>query len=139
MLFRSRLFDLADNGTHALARGVAEQLLARNLPCQWTTDPGKGGFCRHGDLQANRSDPTPDLAEWQLFVAMVTEWHRRLSAPAWPRPIPAWFWVWARWRLGVAEFKKYGPRQGPRPKAAPRVILPWAWRRYVALVRAQRR
>lgn len=129
----ARTFDLAHLGTLELAKGVAERLVARGLPCQWTTDPAKGGFCRHGDLQDNRSDPTPDLDEWRLFVAMVRAEYERLVG--WPKPIPAWFWVWARWRLGVAEFKQFGPNKGPRPKSAPRLIPLWAWRRLRALVR----
>lgn len=129
----ARHFNLADPGTKQLARGIAERLVIRGLPCQWTTDPAKGGFCRHGDLQDDRYDPTPDLEEWRLFVEMVKVEHERLIG--WPRPIPAWFWVWARWRLGVSEFKQYGPRKGPRPKNAPYVIPLWAWRRLRALLR----
>lgn len=136
----ARHFELADPGSFDLAEGVAERLIARGLPCQWTTDPAKGGFCRHGDLQDNRSDPTPDMNEWRLFVAMVKEAHGRLTVPDWPKPLPAWFWVWARWRLGEGEYKKFGPRKGPRPKAAPRLIPPghWAWRRLRALLRERK-
>lgn len=135
----AREFEIEDPGTHEIAKGVAERLVARGLPCQWTTDPAKGGFCRHGDLQRDRIDPTPDLAEWRVFVSMVEAEYARLTAPAWPKPIPAWFWVWARWRLGVGEFKEFGPKQGPRPKSAPYVIPAWAWRRLIALQRAQKK
>ncbi|HVL53947.1 MAG TPA: N-acetylmuramoyl-L-alanine amidase [Vitreimonas sp.] len=128
----ARTFDLAHPGTRQFARGVAERLVARDLPCQWTTDPGRGGFCRHGDLQADRSDPTPDLAEWRLFVGMVTDEHRKLTAPqpSWPRPLPRWWWEWNLWRIRG--------KKGPRPSSAPRVIPPWAWRRAKAFDRARR-
>jgi hypothetical protein len=145
----ARTFDLADQGSHEMARVVAQRLIARNLPCQWTTDPAKGGFCRHGDLQDNRTDPTPDLAEWGLFVNMVKAEYDRLKAPRpWPVPLPAWFWVWARWRLGVAEFKDYGPanknhRPGlpvppPGIQWAPGGKYYWAWLRLRALQDAQK-
>lgn len=44
--------------------------------------------------------------------------------------IPAWFWRWARWRLGRSEFKPYGPANpAVRPKDAPKLIPAWAWTR----------
>jgi hypothetical protein len=137
----ARLFDLSDKGVHQAAKLVAQRLIARNLPVVWTTDVAKGGFCRHGDLQSNRTDPTPDLNEWKLFVSMVKAQYDLLTKP-WPTPIPAWFWVWARWRLGVAEFKEFGPAAaGKRPKVAPAPGASWApggkhywaWRRLKAL------
>lgn len=140
----AREFDLSDPGSFEYAKGVAERLVARKLPCQWTTDSGKGGFCRHGDLQDDRTDPTPDLPEWRLFVGMVKAEYEKLTSPTWPKPIPAWFWVWARWRLGVGEFKAFGPKaKGKRPKVVngqkvPLFIPPWAWRRLIPLARAQK-
>jgi hypothetical protein len=136
----ARHFNLADPGTRMLAREIAKRLVARRLPCQWTTDPAKGGFCRHGDLQSDRTDPTGNLDHWRLFVAMVADEHERLVKPPaeWPRPLPAWFWEWARWRLGEGEFKQHGPVKGPRPSAAPRLIPPWAWLRLQALLRARK-
>lgn len=142
-------FDLADAGSKQAAKMVARRLYARGLKPQWTTDPAKGGFCRHGDLQSNRSDPTPDLAEWRLFVNMVQAEYDALKNPqSWPVPLPKWFWTWARWRLGVAEFKPYGPanknyRPGlpvPAPGAswAPGGKHYWAWRRLKALQDAAR-
>lgn len=133
-------FDLSDPGTLQLARGVAERLIARKLPCQWTTDPAKGGFCRHGDLQANRTDPTPDIAEWRLFVGMVESEHAKLTAVKpkllWPVPIPRWFWGWNLWRIRG--------RKGPRPTSwdgvkVPRIIPPWAWARARAFDRARKK
>lgn len=50
--------------------------------------------------------------------------------PAWPLPIPGWFWAWARWRLGRGEFKPFGPANpSVRPPEAPRTIPGWAWQR----------
>lgn len=129
----ARHFSLSDPGVLHLANGVAERLVARGLRCQWTTDPAKGGFCRHADLQADRTDPTPDLAEWRLFAGMVQIAYERLTAPpkTWPRPIPAWFWDWNIWRLGG--------KAKPRPTNAPKVIPAWAWRRALAFDRARRK
>ena len=46
--------------------------------------------------------------------------------PAWPTPIPKWFWAWAVWKL-------HGSKKGRRPKGAPRMVPLWAWRRLAAL------
>jgi hypothetical protein len=148
----ARQFDLHDHGSKEMALAVAKRLVERNLKCQWTTDTIKTGFCRHGDLQSDRTDPTPDLAEWQLFVAMVKVQYEILTNPYkkdWPIPVPQWFWTWARWRLGVSEFKQYGPanrahRPGaPVPPAGLQWIgtgkYAWAWRRLRALQREQRK
>lgn len=59
------------------------------------------------------------------------------AAVPWPKPLPKWFWAWARWALGEGEYKQHGPRKGPRPKTAPERIPEWAWKRLEALV-AQR-
>lgn len=129
----ARRFNLVDPGTREFARGVAERLVARKLPCQWTTDPSKGGFCRHGDLQDDRTDPTPDIAEWRLFYSMVAAEYEKLTAPpaTWPKPIPTWFWLWAAWKLK-------GSQRGQRPASAPRLVKPWAWRRLRALKKARK-
>jgi peptidoglycan hydrolase-like protein with peptidoglycan-binding domain len=59
----------------------------------------------------------------------------REAAEAWPVPVPAWFWPWARWYLGRAEFADQPFRsEGTRPDAAPRDIPDWAWRRLEALL-----
>jgi N-acetylmuramoyl-L-alanine amidase len=48
----------------------------------------------------------------------------------WPLPVPQWFWAWARWYLGRAEFADDGPRAADvRPAAAPRYVPAWAWQR----------
>lgn len=49
---------------------------------------------------------------------------------SWPIPLPAWWWTWARWRLGRGEYKPYGPsNQAVRPAEAPPRIPRWAWAR----------
>jgi N-acetylmuramoyl-L-alanine amidase len=55
------------------------------------------------------------------FAARVNP--QRLPGPS---PKPAWFWLWADWRLSG--------RQGPRPESAPRIIPLWAWRALSAWV-----
>lgn len=53
----------------------------------------------------------------------------------WPTPLPTWFWVWARWRLGRGEFAEYGPaNQNVRPPNVPIKIPSWAWERLKLLV-----
>lgn len=137
LMGRARHFDVDSAGAHAFARVVAQRLHARGLQPQWTTDVAKGGFCRHGDLQSDRSDPTPDLAEWRVFVGMVQAEYRKLTSgdrnphsKGWPVPVPAWFWRWAKWRLQG--------RPGTRPADAPLIIPAWAWRRLVALQAARK-
>lgn len=126
-------FDVDTKQARTMAFLVARRLIARGLKAQWTTDPAKGGFCRHADLQADRSDPTPNLAEWRVFVGMVQAEYLKLRGVGkgdWPIPVPRWFWAWARWRLQGLE--------GTRPKDAPRIIPLWAWRRLRALTDARR-
>jgi N-acetyl-anhydromuramyl-L-alanine amidase AmpD len=130
----ARDFDVHTRQARTFAYRVALRLHARKLPARWTTDPAKGGVCRHSDLQDDRSDPTPDLAEWRVFVGMVAEELEALQQPPpsrpWPIPIPKWFWAWARWHLGR--------RKGKRPADAPRVIPVWAWRRLRELQQARK-
>jgi N-acetyl-anhydromuramyl-L-alanine amidase AmpD len=138
-------FSIADPGALAYAQSIAECLLEHGLKPQWTTDVALGGFCRHGDLQSNRTDPTPDMAEWRRFVRIVQRAYDELVDPEpvdperpWPLPLPAWFWTWARWTLGEGEYARFGPKKaGRRPKDAPTRIPSWAWKRLELLV-AQR-
>jgi hypothetical protein len=106
----ARHFNLTDPGTREFARGVAERLVARKLKPQWTTDLRRGGFCRHGDLQDDRTDPTPDIAEWRQFCLLVGAAYRALTSPErlpGPSPKPDEFWAWADW--------KNSGEQGSRP------------------------
>jgi N-acetylmuramoyl-L-alanine amidase len=55
----------------------------------------------------------------------------------WPIPVPHWFWTWARWYLGRAEFAETPLREpGGRPAAAPGRIPPWAWLRLAQMTGA---
>ncbi len=49
--------------------------------------------------------------------------------PPWPVPLPAWWWTWARWRLGRSEFRGHANDPKYRPKDAPAKIPWWAWAR----------
>lgn len=124
----ARHFSLTDAGTKEFAKGVAERLFARKLTPQWTTDPAKGGFCRHGDLQSNRTDPTPDLAEWRQFVRMVRAEYRKLANPnrlPGPSPKPDEFWDWMDWK----DRGEIDPRP-PLSKAFREALAEggWPWR-----------
>jgi hypothetical protein len=64
-------------GGRVMARVVAARLKARGLPPTWRRTGGTGGgFCRHADLQADRTDPMP-LTRWLTFVALVKYEHAR--------------------------------------------------------------
>jgi hypothetical protein len=53
--------------------------------------------------------------------------------PEWPIPIPRWYWEWARWYMGHAEFRDEPFRSAEtRPDAAPTRIPDWGWRRLSA-------
>lgn len=128
-------FNVSSPQAWVFADLIARRLVARKLPCQWTTDPVRGGYCRHADLQRDRRDPMDD-AKWAIFCGMVEERYRRhsLTPPPkpWPVPIPAWFWGWAVWRFN-------GKPAGLRPGDAPRLIPMWAWRRLKALEQGRRK
>lgn len=58
-------------GGRKLARVVAFRLRERGLKPVWRRKGELGGgFCRHADIQSNRSDPM-SLSRWLAFVAMV--------------------------------------------------------------------
>lgn len=48
--------------------------------------------------------------------------------------LPAWRWIWLRWRLGEGEFKSCGPRNRVSRPAVPRRISPRVWAWYVAFL-----
>ena len=69
-------------GVKVMARVVAFRLKERGLPPKWST---KRGFCRHADLQSDRSDPMTKL-EWVKFVGRVKmEYHRGGFRKVWGR------------------------------------------------------
>lgn len=63
----ARNFNVRSEQSKRLARIVAFRLHKRGLPASWST---KRGFCRHADLQTDRSDPM-SRAKWLVFVGMV--------------------------------------------------------------------
>jgi N-acetyl-anhydromuramyl-L-alanine amidase AmpD len=63
-------FNVRSEQSKRLARIVAYRLHKRGLKAQWTTNAKTGGFCRHADLQTDRSDPM-NRAKWIVFVGMV--------------------------------------------------------------------
>jgi len=127
-------FEVSSAQAWVFADLIARRLVARKLPCQWTTDPAKGGYCRHADLQSDRRDPM-DSAKWAVFRGMIEERYRfhSMTPPPkpWPVPIPAWFWPWAVWRFA-------GKPAGQRPGSAPYFIPLWAWRRLAALAEGRK-
>jgi hypothetical protein len=123
----ARHFNLTDPGTKEFAKGVAERLIARKLKPQWTTDPARGGFCRHGDLQRDRTDPTPDIAEWRQFVRLVLAAYHALTAPdrlPGPSPKPDEFWDWADWKRSGEKWPR--PPLSDKFKAA-LAASGWPW------------
>ena len=73
-------------GGRALARAIAMRLRERNLPPVWRRHGEVGGgFCRHADIQSDRSDPMP-LWRWLTLVAMV-KFQYRIGGfrPTWGR------------------------------------------------------
>jgi hypothetical protein len=111
--------DVTDGGRHALAALLQEY--GRRYP--WAT-----AVVPHSQLHQT-SCPGDELrafiagGRWQAWVE------------DWPLPLPQWFWVWARWRLGRGEFARYGPASAAhRPTVAPMLIPAWAWARLRALV-----
>jgi GH25 family lysozyme M1 (1,4-beta-N-acetylmuramidase) len=56
-----------------------------------------------------------------------------------PVPKPAWFWPWARWRLGVGEFDGLGLNGHVRPDEAPEDVPSWAFACLEKLVRERKR
>lgn len=127
----ARDFNVFSPQAKSFALLVAGRLFARKLKPQWTTDPAKGGFCRHADLQTDRSDPM-SLDKWLVFVGMVQAEYQKIEGAVkpWPVPVPKWFWEWAAWKL-------QGSPAGKRPTTAPRLIPLWAWRRLAALKAAR--
>ena len=66
----ARSFDVESEQARRLARVVAFRLHKRGLPARWSRDGGGEGFCRHADLQSDRSDPM-NVEKWAKFVLMV--------------------------------------------------------------------
>jgi hypothetical protein len=103
---------------------------------------GRAEFAGNPRDEAVRPDDAPrripDWA-WQRLGALTGEHpappEAERTVRLWPRPVPNWFWVWARWYLGRAEFADDGPRvTAARPASAPRYVPAWAWQRLRVLM-----
>lgn len=90
--------------------------------------------------EATRPDAAPDRIPewaWRRLEALLDpdadapqQPERERVVRTWPVPVPQWFWAWARWYLGRAEFADDGPRDpAARPAAAPSYVPAWAWQR----------
>lgn len=73
----------------------------------------------------------------ELYRYVKSDDYRLSIMQTWPVPLPDWFWIWARWRLGEGEFKGKARGASERPSEAPTRIPPWAFDRLKALL-AQR-
>ena len=98
-------------GEKALAGVVAWRCLARGIPPVWDSSTAGSGVCRHGDLQADRSDPMTRL-KFVLFMLRVKRWHRKLSVDQDElvdiRGMGPSFWTWRAWRLGLGPWDGNG-------------------------------
>jgi N-acetyl-anhydromuramyl-L-alanine amidase AmpD len=76
-------------------------------------------------------DPGPNFP-WDSFLAEVNKILAQSHTPVlgWPIPLPKWWWEWNLW---LEKGKSY-----PRPKSAPLLIPPWAWRRRKAFLDAKK-
>lgn len=131
----ARLFNPLTTQAQVFADLVAARCIARKVQPQWTTDPAKGGFCRHADLQSDRSDPM-SVDKWLVFVGMVQASYQKQmqQLKPWPIPVPAWFWPWAQWKLqGSPAGKRPASAPAPGIQWAPGGKYAWAWRRLKAL------
>lgn len=84
----ARDFDVRSDQARAFARLVAIRLIARDLPPRWARDGGGKGFCRHGDIQSDRSDPM-SVDKWIVFARMVRSEYRALSGTRERQPVTA--------------------------------------------------
>jgi hypothetical protein len=57
-----------------------------------------------------------------------------------PKPTPHWYWRWQNWRLGEGYAKGHQLQRPLRPRAMPRHVPRWAWRRlhFVLVARTRR-
>lgn len=68
------------------------------------------------------------MAQIPALRAAVKTALAKANAPKKPR-LPAWFWVWAQWRLGAGPYKGHALDPAWRPLSAPETIPGWAWDR----------
>lgn len=132
--FASR-FNVRSPQARAFALLIAQRLDARGLPARWARNGGGEGFCRHADVQSDRSDPM-SLVKWLVFVPMVKRAHAQLqAAKRRARSVPKREsvreedWSFGRWYLGIKEYAEFGPRnRKARPKGYPRRVPAEGWR-----------
>jgi hypothetical protein len=61
-----------------------------------------------------------------------------------PKPVPDWFWLWLKWRLGEGEFKDFGPHDlAHRPElpfggSGQTPVPAWAWTKAAEFTSARR-
>jgi hypothetical protein len=97
----------------------------------------------------------PGALQWNKLLARAREVggenvrkpmsvRRQARATKPPSPIPEWYWVWLKWRLGEGEFKRFGPHaMKHRPKLpfggkGQEPVPPWAWAKAREFLAARR-
>lgn len=120
-----------------LAKTIAWRLVERGLPATYnpSRDPLARGYCRHGDLQDDRSDPMTALRFRRVIVPKVRFWYRRYSgmqdrqSPEAKLRAREGFWSWLQWLLGEGDWQKHGRRNvRVRPNVPRKIPLRW-WSR----------
>ena len=110
------------------------------IPVRWVSveglKRGERGITTHANVslafkRSDHTDPGKSFPKTE-YLAKVRLAQTRVTVP--PAKGPHWKWVWARWRLGEGEYRKYGPRKGPRPNGVPLRIPPHIWAWYAAFV-----
>ncbi|MGZ4333924.1 MAG: hypothetical protein ACXVRJ_06580 [Gaiellaceae bacterium] len=127
----------------------ATQSFSRRSAGKWGTTSGWFG---HVEVPENEHWD-PGALQWTKLLARAEEIagsdSRELTTGRQPRPtkppkpLPDWYWVWLRWRLGEGEFKEFGPHDmGHRPELpfggtgqAP--VPAWAWQKATAFTAAR--
>ena len=114
-------------GEEALAELVAWRCVARGIPPKWNASTKGTGVCRHGDLQANRSDP---MSLWKFryrFMPRVKRWHRYHSGD--DLTSKRGYWAWRAWWCSIGPWEGKGRKEAGREYRpnVPRVIPPNWW------------
>lgn len=74
----ARKFRSLSPGGRVFARMVAKRCQERGIPPRWTRKPNRPGVTRHADVDpTRRSDPTPSVARWLVFIGLVKFEYRR--------------------------------------------------------------
>ena len=102
------------------------------------------GWFGHIEVPEN-SHWDPGALQWTKLLALASELsakqkrvlvkHGQPRTDKPPSPIPDWYWVWLKWRLGEGEFKKFGPHDMKNRPELPfggkgQAPMPsWAWQK----------